>query len=97
MEVVWRAIPGILAAATPHRGGLSTEETGLVDECNSVHEGEVRGTKKSGRERAFRSLEGAVYKPRIPRRESVDMRNECENSNTGTGFQFSDMSREDSN
>ena len=37
LEVAWRAIPSILAAAAPHRGGSSTNDARLVDEGNSIH------------------------------------------------------------
>ena len=37
LEVVWGAIPSILAAAAPHRGGSSTNNARLVDEGNSIH------------------------------------------------------------
>ena len=37
LEVLRGAIPGVLASTTPHRSGLSTETTGLVDEGNGVH------------------------------------------------------------
>ena len=37
MEVLRGAIPGVLASTAPHRSGLSTETTGLVDEGNGVH------------------------------------------------------------
>lgn len=49
LEVVWGAVPGILASTAPHCSGFPAEETGLVDQRNSIHyvfqgmRGEERG------------------------------------------------------
>lgn len=37
LEVIWGAIPGVLAATAPHCGSFSANDARFVDEGNSVH------------------------------------------------------------
>ena len=71
MEMIWGAIPGVLASATPHCSSFPAENTGLVDQRNSVHGvfQERRGEKIARRSEGLGIPvpRGAVYKPCVLR------------------------------